>query len=181
MDLSLASSRLSRPRALRRLLPYPANSRRCNAFSLSARRGRPSPNQERWGLRLVQLGVVLLYVFTQTNKLAWEDLWWTGDVLYLLTASSNWGRFPWPEFFEMGWATRAATWGSLAVEMSFPVLVWIPRTRLWSIGLLAVLHVVIACSIKGATFFNLEMLVALCAFLRERDLARIGLLRVLND
>jgi hypothetical protein len=132
---------------------------------------RPWP--ERWPLRMIQIFTCLIYVFTQTNKIAWEELWRNGQVMYLLSHSDVWGRFPWPlpEIFRAPWATALATWGSLAVEIGFPVLVWIPPLRLPMIGLLALLHVVIAVCIVGASFFNVVMLVCLCAFLTGEDLA----------
>ncbi len=130
---------------------------------------------ERWPLRLIQITTCLIYVFTQTNKLVWEELWRNGQVMYLLSHSPVWGRFPWPlpQLFQAWWATALATWGSLAIEIGFSVLVWAPRLRLAMIGLLSVLHLVIATCIVGATFFNLVMLVCMCAFLSGEDFRRI--------
>lgn len=127
---------------------------------------------ERWPLRMIQIFTCLIYVFTQTNKLVWEELWRNGQVMYLLSHSEVWGRFPWPlpGLFRARWATAVATWGSLAVEIGFPILVWVPRLRLPMIALLALLHVVIAACIVGASFFNVVMLVCLCAFLTGDDL-----------
>lgn len=133
---------------------------------------RSAPGPERWPLRMIQIFTCLVYVFTQGNKIAWEELWRNGEVMYLLSHSDVWGRFPapLPDLFLRPWATRAATWGSLAVELGFPFLVWIPRLRLPMLGLLAGLHVGIAVCIVGASFFNLVMLVCMCAFLTGEDL-----------
>lgn len=133
------------------------------------------PGPERWPLRMIQLFTCLIYVFTQTNKIAWEELWRNGQVMYLLSHSNVWGRFPWPlpDLFLHGWATGVATWGSLAVEIGFPVLVWVPRLRLPMIALLSLLHVTIAICIVGASFFNVVMLVCMCAFLTGEDLRRL--------
>jgi hypothetical protein len=133
------------------------------------------PGAERWPLRMIQVTTCLLYVFTQTNKLAWEELWRNGQVMYLLSHSEVWGRFPWPlpDLFRHQWVTAAATWGSLAVEIGFPVLVWIPALRLPMVVLLGLLHVVIAICITGASFFNVVMPVCLTTFLTGEDLTRL--------
>ena len=131
------------------------------------------PWPERWPLRMMQIFTCLIYVFTQMNKIVWDELWRNGEVMYLLSHSYVWGRFPWPlpELFTYPWATAAATWGSLAVELGFPILVWVPRLRVPAMVLLATLHLVIAICIVGASFFNVVMLVCLCAFLTGDDLA----------
>jgi hypothetical protein len=145
----------------------------CSCFLRFDARRDVHPWPERWPLRMMQIYTCLIYVFTQMNKIVWEDLWRNGEVMYLLSHSYVWGRFPWPlpELFSSWWATAAATWGSLMVELGFPILVWVPRFRLPIMALLGSLHVVIAICIVGASFFNLVMLVCLCAFLTGDDLA----------
>jgi len=130
---------------------------------------------ERWPLRMIQLFTCLIYVFTQGNKLAWEELWRNGEVMYVLSHSAVWGRFPWPlpQLLQIPAISKAATWGSLTVELGFPLLVWIPALRRLMIGLLALLHVTIAICIVGASFFNVVMFVCLCAFLTDDDVRRI--------
>lgn len=145
----------------------------CACFLRFDARRDLQPWPERWPLRMMQIFTCLIYVFTQVNKIVWEELWRNGEVMYLLSRSYVWGRFPWPlpELFGHWWATAAATWGSLAVELGFPILVWVPRLRVPIMALLAILHVLIAICIVGASFFNLAMLVCLCAFLTGEDLA----------
>ena len=69
-----------------------------------------------------------------------------------------------------------ATWGSLLLEMVFPIVVWIPRVRLYAVLLLASLHVSISVVLQNVTFFSLAMPAALMLFLTREDLRRLGAL-----
>ena len=144
-------------------------------MAVAVRPLRPTAPRELWALRLVQVGIAAFYLATQLHKLSMEQMWWDGDVLYYITATANWGRFPWPEFFEQAWATKSASWGSLMLELAFPFLVWIPALRRWLVLAMIGLHVTIMLTIYGATFFNLAAIVTLFAFVTSDDLGRPSL------
>jgi hypothetical protein len=137
------------------------------------RRGRAARPPARWPLRLMQLNLALLYVCTQLNKLVWEPLWVRGEALYHVMAMRAWGRWPGPEPFFDPVVSAAATWGSLALELAFPIVVWIPRWRASAVLAVIVVHATIGLLLRGVTFFSLAMMVAALVFLTDADLDRL--------
>ncbi|HTI51162.1 MAG TPA: HTTM domain-containing protein, partial [Planctomycetaceae bacterium] len=72
------------------------------------------------------------------------------------------------------------SWGTLAFELSFPVLIWIPRWRLPLVALAFAVHATMGW-LLSLGIFSPVMFAALLAFLREQDLARIsGFVRSLS-
>jgi hypothetical protein len=116
-----------------------------------------------WATRGLQLNVALIYLISQPNKLLDDPAWKDGSAIYLTMASNAWTRWPWPSLF-YGALSQLATWGSLAVELFFPLFVWFPRTRPWALGAIVALHVGIALTLANVTFFNLAMLATFWVF-----------------
>ncbi len=159
---------------LRMLCFYAMFARLGAAWSVDAWRAGAPLTAERWPMRLVQLNVTLVYVFTQTNKLLHEPLWPGGDALYHVMALTPWGRWPGPEPFLDPVLVAAATWGSLALELLFPFAVWVPRLRLPAILAIAGVHALIGIMVAGVGFFNSSMIVASLVFLADADLDRLA-------
>jgi hypothetical protein len=135
---------------------------------LKDRRCEPGPEQlpEIWAVRAMQLNFALIYAISLPNKLADDVAWWSGDAVYLAVASNMWGRWPWPELLSAadGALSKLFTYGTIAVEGSFPLLVWFRRTRIFVIAAAAFLHIGIAITLNGVSFFSLAMLCALWIF-----------------
>jgi len=53
------------------------------------------------------------------------------------------------------------TYGSILVEGLFPILVWFPKTKLYSIAAITSFHLGIALCLQNVTFFSLAMV---CSF-----------------
>jgi hypothetical protein len=112
-----------------------------------------------WAVRLMQVNIALVYLCSLPRKLVnapWQD----GTAIYWSLVNPTWSRWPWPGAFtgfpgEM--LSAALTYGTLAVEAAFPVLVWFPRTRVYVLVAGAAMHLFIAAFIRNVEFFSLAM------------------------
>lgn len=121
-----------------------------------------------WALRLVQFEVTAIYVSTAWCK--WQGVTWRdGTALYYVSRMDDlFGRFWLPDIlFEEAWLLKLATWGVLAVETLLPILLWIPRTCYWGLGLGIALHLSIEYAMH-LFLFEWVMIVALLSFSRPR-------------
>lgn len=133
---------------------------------LARRRGDPAPSHPYvWPVRLMQINVALIYVFSLPDKLTTDTIWRNGNAIYYTVVNNHWGRWPWPEMFYGGLLSRVFTWGTLLVEGAVPLLIWFRPTRAWVAGAAIALHVGIALLVANVTFFTLGMAAALCLFL----------------
>ena len=123
-------------------------------------------------LRLIQLHLVLIYAMAGLGKLQGPS-WWNGTAL--------WGTMTAGEFVVLDFTTMARwpllinvlTHASLALELLYPILVWIPITRpLMILGAVG-LHLGIAAMSPGLTEFTLAMLAANVAFMSGGWLRRL--------
>lgn len=149
-----------------------------------ARAGRPAPRVPRLPDRVAtpmhNAGVVLIcgqlclvYVAAALAKLrgaTWRD----GTAM---TYALHTDRYtPWPEASHLltQWPllVLAMTWGAVLVQLSFPVLVLIPRTRMLAVGGLLLLHLGIAV-LMGLGLFSLAMVAADAVFVRDRSVERL--------
>jgi hypothetical protein len=125
--------------------------------------------------RLIQILICSIYLGAVVTKIK-SPTFANGDLLTFSLLDDRWGGGR----FGM-WLTTVRhvpllmSWGTLAFELSFPVLVWIPRWRLPLVAVAFVVHATLGWLLSLGIFTPL-MFVALLAFLEERDLARIGCL-----
>lgn len=127
----------------------------------------------RYGLILMRLQVAVLYFQTVLLKLTNPNpYWWNGEFLayFFLSHYSRWPS-AWPAHHPALMA--AGTWLTLVVELLIPVLLFMPRTRLWGALLGLLLHGLITVAAPGITPFMLVLLMTYLAFLTGRDMAGI--------
>ncbi len=145
-----------------------------SGWSLDRAVGRaPRGTPRVWPLRLIQLDICLLYLFSQSWKVVEDPLWLAGDAMYYTMINATWSRWPWPEIFYHPFVAHLTTWGSLGLELAFPLLVWWRPVRLPIILAMSLLHVSIAIVLSNVTFFSLSMPCAFIAFIDARDVERI--------
>lgn len=149
-----------------------------HCYSLDAwragRRGQPYPRAgSAWALRLVQLEISAIYMSTAWEKLRGTD-WLDGTALYYVSRLDDlFGHFPIPTaLLESLPALRLMTWSVLAIEVSLPLLLWIPRTRRLGILLGVALHLGIEYSMS-LFLFEWIMILGLLAFARPEDFAAL--------
>ncbi|MBI3272951.1 MAG: HTTM domain-containing protein [Planctomycetes bacterium] len=119
-----------------------------------------------WAWRLLQLSIALIYVFCGPAKCLDHVSWCDGTALYYVSHSTRWFRYPEVELFHSVALSRIVTFASLALEVLFPYLVWIPRLRTPSALTMMAFHLSILLVLSPAVaFFNAIMVIALVLFL----------------
>ena len=149
--------------------------------------GRPVPTvSANLALRLIQLHLVVIYGMAGLAKLQGPS-WWDGTAIWKTMATGEFvvvdftGLAAWPVLINL------VTHASLALELLYPVLVWVSRTRPIMIAGMVVLHLGIAMMSPGLTEFALAMLAANLAFISGTWLRGLAIgpsqpgLRVLYD
>jgi predicted DCC family thiol-disulfide oxidoreductase YuxK len=115
-------------------------------------------------LRLIQLHLVFIYAMAGLAKVQGPS-WWNGMALWgTMTA----GEFVTRDFTALaGWPLllNLLTHASLAFELLYPILIWVPILRPLMIAGAIVLHLGIAIVAPGLTEFGLAMIAANLAFL----------------
>lgn len=119
-------------------------------------------------LRLMQFQVCLVYGAGFLAKLQ-GSMWRDGTAVYIVQQLSEFERFPLPDFLHSGWASRWLTWGTMALEGLFPVLVWFKETRLPILATLVLFHLGIEYSMN-IQLFEWTMIACSVLFLKEQEI-----------
>ena len=82
-----------------------------------------------WPQRILQLQLCILYLAAGIWK-ATGPTWRNGTAVGLVLQLGEFQRFPIPDFFLTPIMSQVMTYGTLAFELGFPVLIWIPKLRL---------------------------------------------------
>jgi len=126
--------------------------------------GLPQPTiAANLALRLIQLHLVFIYAMAGLAKVQGPS-WWNGMAL--------WGTMTAGEFVTRDFTGLAAwplvlnvlTHASLAFELLYPILIWVPTLRPLMIAGAVALHLGIAIMAPGLTEFGLAMIAANLAF-----------------
>jgi hypothetical protein len=133
--------------------------------AIDRRRGRQRPRlRAPFGLRLLQLEVAvgyLLSAWVKSRGTSWQD----GTAIARALRIEDLQRFVAPDWlFEQAILLNLLTWGTLAFEATFIVLVWPRRTRLWVLGTGVLLHLGIDVFLDVG-FFSVAIYLAYLAFL----------------
>ena len=91
--------------------------------------GPPEPRPP-WAMRLIQLQLAFLYFYAFAWKMM-GSLWLNGTALYYTSRLPEFFRFQLPYVFEHLWTIKLWTWGTLVLEFSLGVLVWVRELRYW--------------------------------------------------
>lgn len=119
-------------------------------------------------LRLMQFQVCLVYGAGLLAKLQ-GSMWRDGSAVYIVQQLSEFDRFPMPDFLHSAWASRWLTWGTLALEGLFPLLVWFKETRLPILVTLVLFHLGIEYSMN-IQLFEWTMIACSVLFLKEHEI-----------
>ncbi|MEM9745131.1 MAG: HTTM domain-containing protein [Actinomycetota bacterium] len=137
---------------------------------------RTAPRVAPWGLRLIQLQVVVVYLFAVWGKSGAS--WTSGTAVSTAFRLEDLQRFGAPSFLvESVLIVAALTWGTLVVELALATLLWVRRARPILIVVGVLLHVLIDVFLLVGVF-GITMIAGLMAFLDgdavQRRLARDG-------
>jgi hypothetical protein len=147
------------------------------SFSLDRRCGHGvTPRAPYYPLRFVQIQTVIVLFAAGIWKLRGDD-WTSGNALYYVTRLEGfWGNFPLPqELSGSPGLLRAATFATLAIELSVPLLIWIPRTRRAALAVVVLFHASLGYAMN-LFLFEPIMLLGWASFLKREDvdwLARV--------
>lgn len=126
-----------------------------------------------WPMRLMQLTLAFVYLFSMPAKPSDDVAWRDGSAIYYVMASVNWGRFPsLAPLFYSGPLSYFMSLATLVIEGTFPLLVWWPRTRAFALVSIAALQVGIAVLVNNVFNFNAVMLTGFLLFVPDTAYAR---------
>jgi len=123
-------------------------------------------------LRLFQIHVAIVYLFSLPYKLVDDYAWIDGTALYYTALHTRWGLSPegvWVATALGGWLVTFMTYWALFCESFFLFFVWFKKTRLVACLLLGQLHLGIALTIEHTTAFNVAALLNILLFLKKED------------
>jgi len=129
------------------------------------RRGRPATLlRAPWAMRLLQLELALGYLLSAWTK-ARGDTWHDGTAIALSLRIEDLQRFVAPEWlFDQSVLLNLFTWGALAFEATFIMLIWPTRLRLPVLAAGVLFHLGIEVFLDIG-FFSLAIFLAYLAFL----------------
>ncbi|MDR7384761.1 HTTM domain-containing protein [Promicromonospora iranensis] len=116
--------------------------------------------------------ICLVYVLSGLFKLHGPE-WRDGSAVYypLLLPQFR----PWPALADLvagtGWLVAAVTWGTLALQLTFPLLLLQRHLRAAAVAGAIMMHAGISV-VMGLPFFSLFMMAGDCVFLRDATVAR---------
>jgi predicted DCC family thiol-disulfide oxidoreductase YuxK len=114
-------------------------------------------------LRLIQLHLLLIYGLAGLSKLQGPS-WWTGTALWRTMATGEFVGWNMTSLAASPWAINFLTHFSLALELLYPVLIWVGIIRPLLLAGIVGLHIGIAVINPGLTEFALIMIAANLAF-----------------
>ncbi|MBW3662631.1 MAG: HTTM domain-containing protein [Actinobacteria bacterium] len=125
-----------------------------------------------WPLRLIQVQLAAMYLFSVWAK-ARGDTWAEGTAVGYALRIDDLTRFAVPDVItEQLVIVNLLTYGTLAIELAIPLLVWNRRLRPWVLGLGAVMHVAIDLTITVG-FFSYAVFVGYLAFIPSETADRL--------
>ena len=140
-------------------------------WSLDARRRGSSNPRAPWALRLVQLQVSGLYLFSVWAKVRGHT-WNEGTAVGIALQLEDLQRFALPVSVTTSLGVSAVlTYSSLAVEAALAVGLWLPRLRYWVMAAGVGLHLGIEASLLIG-WFSLAVIASYVVFVPPDDLRR---------
>jgi len=123
-----------------------------------------------WVLRVLQIQLCLVYAHTfygKTQGYTWTD----GTAVYYSSRLVELRRFVVPYIFDHEWTVHMFTYGTLLIEFSLAVLVWIKPLRYWVLAAGLCFHMMIDLNMSIPQFEWL-MMVSFSLFLYPEDLRK---------
>ncbi len=121
------------------------------------------PSRAPWALRLMQVQLSVVYLFTVWEKVR-GTTWNSGTAVSYALRVDELARVAMPSWMtDSLLVSNVMTFGTLAVELALAFLVWNGKARPWVLAAGVVLHASIELTM-GLGFFSATMLVAYLAF-----------------
>jgi hypothetical protein len=129
--------------------------------------GRGLRDHAPWALRLIQIQLSVVYVWTVWQKLKGET-WLDGTALYYATRLDNFKHLQVPYLFDSLFFIKIGTWATLILELALGTLIWFKEFRkpLIYAGIIFHLGIEYAMSIP---FFEIVMISMLLNFFTPEE------------
>lgn len=148
---------------LREMAFYVALMPSGETWSLDARRRRSSNPRAPWGLRLLQMQVSMVYLFSVAAKLH-GDTWQDGTAVGRAVQLADLQRFLIPQGVATSvTASALLTYGTLLVEGALVFGLWLPRFRWWAMAAGVSIHLGIEATLLIG-WFSLTIIACYLAF-----------------
>lgn len=121
-----------------------------------------------WSLRLIQIQLSVVYLWTAWHKLKGED-WLDGTAVYYATRLESMTNLTIPFLMDSMTFLRLATWGTLLLEFALGSLIWVKQFRKPVIIAGVLFHLGIEL-IMSIPFFELIMISLLINFFKPEEL-----------
>jgi predicted DCC family thiol-disulfide oxidoreductase YuxK len=126
--------------------------------------GMPRPTiSANLALRLIQLHFCLIYGMAGLAKLQGPG-WWNGTAIWGLLASGEFNLLDFTWLAAHPLLLNVMTHASLAIEISYPILIWPIRIRPLTLAIVVLLHLGIGLTAPGLAEFGLAMCAGNLAF-----------------
>ena len=108
-------------------------------FHAPSHPGGEYQNQAPWAVRLMQIQVSIIYLYTAYWKLK-GTTWRAGTAIYFAAVHAMYRKFETPRWLLRTPVVQMLTWGTLAVEFGLGFGLWIDDFRIWLVLLGFLLH-----------------------------------------
>ncbi len=157
---------------LRELAMFVALMPAGEVWSLDARRRGTSSPRAPWGLRLLQVQIGALYLFSVIAKLGGQS-WQNGTAVGLAVQLEDLQRFVVPQSLATSVTVSALlTYGTLVAEAFLAYGLWRRRTRYWAMAVGISIHLGIEATLLIG-WFSLTVIACYLAFVPGEDLRRV--------
>jgi predicted DCC family thiol-disulfide oxidoreductase YuxK len=124
-------------------------------------------------MRLIQIQMALLFLFSGVNKIRGDD-WWNGDAIWLVFVTNDYYVRSVVDILAAHyWLVNIATYSTIVIEIAFPFLVWQKQTRPFLLAAAIFLHSQFAL-LMGMPYFSFVMISGHMSFVRPRWLGRLA-------
>jgi hypothetical protein len=124
--------------------------------------------------RLMQIQICVIYAYSGFEKLR-GPAWWDGNALWYALINSHVSRWDLSWIAHLPWVSVLLglfTYGTLLLEIYFPMLVWSKRWKFWALGAGVAMHVMIGVVFR-LPFFAAVMISIYVLFLSTSELRQL--------
>jgi hypothetical protein len=139
------------------------------------RRGAPSEVPPSWSanlaIRMIQLHMCVIYLFSALGKLQ-GDTWWLGDAVWYSVATLEYQTLDMTWLWHFPWLVNILTHITVFFELCYSALIWPRLTRPWMLLIAVFVHGGIIVAL-GMPTFGLVMLIGNLAFVSPKTVRKV--------
>jgi hypothetical protein len=122
-------------------------------------------------IRLIQLHMCIIYLFSALGKLL-GPMWWTGDAVWYSVATLEYQTLDLTWLWHYPWLVHLLTHITIFFELSYCALIWPSLTRPWMLLTAVMIHGGIVVAL-GMPTFGLVMLIGNLAFVSPKTVRKV--------